>query len=285
MSSSTIVYITVAVRKGQQTDMPMTLRTAQSARRRSRAARSTPADAEHAAARRRCARSRSRTWASPASITIARSGRASPKSSSAWAKRRPRLPPSPQRSSAAARRCSSRARRRRRSTPCARVVPAGDVSRRGARSSRLRQQDVAPGKGTILIVARRHLRPAGRRRSGAHRRADGQRRRSALRRRRRRPPPSARRTRAASPPRASSSSSPGMEGALPSVVAGLVSVPVIAVPTSDRLRRQLRRHRRAARHAEQLRVRRVGRQHRQRLRRRQHRQPDQSLVSAIGDSG
>ena len=70
----------------------------------------------------------------------------------------------------------------------------------------------------------------------------------------------------------------GMEGALPSVVAGLVSVPVIAVPDLDRLRCQLRRHCRAPRHAEQLRVRRVGREHRQRLWRRQYRQSDQSLV-------
>ena len=59
----------------------------------------------------------------------------------------------------------------------------------------------------------------------------------------------------------------GMEGALPSVIAGLVSAPVIAVPDQRRLRRQLRRHRRASRHAEQLCVGRLGRQYRQRVRR------------------
>ena len=59
----------------------------------------------------------------------------------------------------------------------------------------------------------------------------------------------------------------GMEGALPSVVAGLVERAGHRRADERRLRRQLRRHRRAARHAEQLRVRRVGRQHRQRLRR------------------
>ena len=42
----------------------------------------------------------------------------------------------------------------------------------------------------------------------------------------------------------------GMEGALPSVVAGLVNVPVIAVPDECRLRGQLRGHRRAPGHAQ-----------------------------------
>ena len=72
----------------------------------------------------------------------------------------------------------------------------------------------------------------------------------------------------------------GMEGALPSVIAGLVAVPVIAVPTSIGYGRKLRRHRRAARHAEQLRVRRVGGEYRQRLRRGQYRQSHQPLVEA-----
>ena len=70
----------------------------------------------------------------------------------------------------------------------------------------------------------------------------------------------------------------GMEGALPSVVGGLVDVPVDRRPDQRRLRRQLRRHDRAAGDAEQLRQRRLGRQHRQRLRRRRHRQRDQSLA-------
>ena len=64
----------------------------------------------------------------------------------------------------------------------------------------------------------------------------------------------------------------GMEGALPSVVAGMVGVPVIARADQRRLRRELRRRRGAARHAELVRERRVGGEHRQRLRRRMHRQ-------------
>ena len=69
----------------------------------------------------------------------------------------------------------------------------------------------------------------------------------------------------------------GMEGALPSVVAGLVERAGDRRADQRRLRRQLRRHRRAARHAEQLRVGRVGREHRQRVRRRGDRLSDQSL--------
>ena len=66
----------------------------------------------------------------------------------------------------------------------------------------------------------------------------------------------------------------GMEGALPSVVGGLVAVPVIAVPTSVGLRRLVRRARGAARHAQLVRGGRHRGQHRQRLRRRRRRQPD-----------
>ncbi len=58
----------------------------------------------------------------------------------------------------------------------------------------------------------------------------------------------------------------GMEGALPSVVGGLTGVPVVAVPTSRRLRRIVRRAGRAARHAQLLRARDRRDQHRQRLR-------------------
>ena len=67
----------------------------------------------------------------------------------------------------------------------------------------------------------------------------------------------------------------GMEGALPSVVAGLVSVPVIAVPTSIGYGASFHGLAALLGHAEQLRQRRVGGQHRQRLRRRLHREPDQ----------
>ena len=56
----------------------------------------------------------------------------------------------------------------------------------------------------------------------------------------------------------------GMEGALASVIGGLVSCPVIAVPTSV----ELWRRGRTARHAQLLRQRRFSRQHRQWLRRR-----------------
>ena len=62
----------------------------------------------------------------------------------------------------------------------------------------------------------------------------------------------------------------GMEGALPSVLAGLVKAPVIAVPTS-----QFPRGNHPARHDEFLRQRCFRRQHRQRLRGRIQRPPDQ----------
>ncbi len=67
----------------------------------------------------------------------------------------------------------------------------------------------------------------------------------------------------------------GMEGALPSVVGGLVSRPGHRRAHQHRLRRQLRRHRGPARHAQHLRRGRYRGQHRQRLRRGLFRQPDQ----------
>ena len=54
----------------------------------------------------------------------------------------------------------------------------------------------------------------------------------------------------------------GMDGALPSVVGGLVRGPVIAVPTSVGYGASFQRHRRAADDAEQLRGGRHGRKHR-----------------------
>ena len=115
---------------------------------------------------------------------------------------------------------------------------------------------------------RRHVRPAGGRGGGGHRRGDGQHGRSPVRRRRGRPPPAA----AANTTRLRAARVlivvAGMEGALPSVVAGLVRGAGDRRADERRLRRQLRRHRGAARHAEQLRQRRVGGEHRQRLRRR-----------------
>ena len=71
----------------------------------------------------------------------------------------------------------------------------------------------------------------------------------------------------------------GMEGALPSVVGGPGQRAGHRGADEHRLRRELRRHRRAARHAQQLRHRRVGGEHRQRLRRRLDRVADQSLVA------
>ena len=59
----------------------------------------------------------------------------------------------------------------------------------------------------------------------------------------------------------------GMEGALPSVIGGLVRVPGDRRADQRRIRRELRRPAALLGHAEQLRRRRVGRQHRQRLRR------------------
>ena len=53
----------------------------------------------------------------------------------------------------------------------------------------------------------------------------------------------------------------GMEGALPSVVGGLVKVPVIAVPTSIGYGASLRRHRRAVRNAQFVRFECHGRQY------------------------
>ena len=70
----------------------------------------------------------------------------------------------------------------------------------------------------------------------------------------------------------------GMEGALPSVVAGMVSVPVIAVPTSVGYGASFGGIAALLGHAQLLRQRRVGGEHRQRLRRRVHRQYDQSPV-------
>ena len=95
-----------------------------------------------------------------------------------------------------------------------------------------RQQDVAPGKGTILVAAAGTSDLPVAEEAALHRRADGQRRSTGC-------------TTSASPASTGCSASAqrlaaarviivvaGMEGALPSVVAGLVSVPVIAVPTS-----------------------------------------------------
>ena len=73
----------------------------------------------------------------------------------------------------------------------------------------------------------------------------------------------------------------GMEGALPSVVAGLVDSPVVAVPTSVGLRGRLPRPGRPAGHAQLLRLGGGGREHRQRLRRRPPGLPDPARGGAV----
>ncbi len=73
----------------------------------------------------------------------------------------------------------------------------------------------------------------------------------------------------------------GMEGALPSVVGGLVSCPGDRRAHQRRLWRELPRPGRAARHAEQLRQQRDRRQYRQWLRRGLRGQPDQPPVRCM----
>ena len=70
----------------------------------------------------------------------------------------------------------------------------------------------------------------------------------------------------------------GMEGALPSVVGGLVDEPVIAVPTSVGYGASFGGLAALLAHAEQLRRRRHRREHRQRLRRRRRGEPHQSSL-------
>ena len=71
----------------------------------------------------------------------------------------------------------------------------------------------------------------------------------------------------------------GMEGALPSVVGGLVDAPVIAVPTSVGYGASFGGITALLGDAKQLRERSFGRQHRQRLRRRGDRKRDQPFAT------
>lgn len=74
----------------------------------------------------------------------------------------------------------------------------------------------------------------------------------------------------------------GMEGALASVIGGLVDCPVIGVPTSVGYGASFHGHFRAIVHAQFLRQRRICRQHRQRLRRGlpcKHDQPHRRLIT------
>ena len=96
----------------------------------------------------------------------------------------------------------------------------------------LRQQDVAPGKGTIIVaaagtsdlpVAEEAARTAELMGNDVSTRSTTSASPACT---------ACSASASASTPPASSSSSPAWKGALPSVVAGLVSVPVIAVPTS-----------------------------------------------------
>ena len=76
----------------------------------------------------------------------------------------------------------------------------------------------------------------------------------------------------------------GMEGALPSVVGGLVDAPVIAVPTSVGYGASFGGIAAASRDVEQLRERNLGRQHRQRFRRGRYRERHQSFTLGPGSS-
>ena len=199
-------------------------------------------------------------WGSHASITIAPSARDFPKSSSASARRRPKLPASRPRLSGAARRCSSPARALPRSTPFATSVPGATYHADAAIIS-LRQQDVTPGKGTIVVaaagtsdlsVAEEAARTAELMGNDVIRLYDvgvaglhrilGERARLAA----------ARVVIVVA----------GMEGALPSVISGLISAPVIAVPTSVGYGASFGGIAALLGHAQQLLVGRVGRQYR-----------------------
>ena len=172
--------------------------------------------------------------------------------------------------------CSSRASTPTPRRPCVAALPELEYLR-PARASRVWRggADAAAGRGHDPRRRRRHRRPAGGRGGGADRRAAWATTSSAS-------------TTSASP--ASTACSPtasscarasvlivvaGMEGALPSVVGGLVDRPGHRRADQRRLRRQLRRPRRAAGDAQLLRRRRDGGQHRQRLRRRRRRDADQ----------
>ena len=98
-------------------------------------------------------------------------------------------------------------------------------------SSSFCQQDVTPGKGTIVVVAAGTADLPVAEEAARTAELMGNEVDAAVRRRRRRTPPHlGERARLASARVVIVVA--GMEGALPSVVAGLVSVPVIAVPTS-----------------------------------------------------
>ena len=125
-----------------------------------------------------------------------------------------------------------------------RARPPGSPTRRSTRSAaalpRRCVDDVARAatlgplptpRGTVAVVVRRHLGRPGRGRGGADRAGARRRGRAGRRRRRRRAAPAAGR-----PRRLAAADClvvvAGMEGALPSVVGGLVGVPLVAVPTS-----------------------------------------------------
>ena len=170
------------------------------------------------------------TSASPASTPIAGCGPATRRSSTARARR-------PSRRSRSSRRCS-----RDGAGPTVLVTRAAPEIRRGAprplarrprrRAARWSVGPLPEPAGSRGRRRRRHLGRRGRRRGGAHR---------AGLRRRRRPHHRRRRRRACTgcwPPATEFAAADclivvaGMEGALPSVVGGLVGTPLVAVPTS-----------------------------------------------------
>ena len=133
---------------------------------------------------------------------------------------------------------------------------------------------VAAGTSDAPVAAEAALTVAGarRRRSSV---IDG--------RRRRRPAPAARASATGSRRADCLVVVAGMEGALPSVVGGLTGVPARGGADQRRVRRLVRRARRAAGDAQLLRARRDGGQHRQRLRRRRLRRAGGARRAAPAD--
>ncbi len=123
-----------------------------------------------------------------------------------------------------------------------------------------------PSGGRVAIVERRHIRHPGRRRSRVDPRGDGPCRQPNHRRRGRPASIAFSRPSRASRMPMSIIAIAGMEGALPTVLAGLVPHPIVAVPDIGRLRIVVRRDHGTADDALELCARDLGRRHRQRLR-------------------
>ena len=164
-------------------------------------------DREGAAARRRCARNRTRIWASPASITIAPSARGFPEVILGLGK-------TPAQIAAIAAEIVARGstllvtRASEAAYEAVRATVPAAVYHADAGLITLRQQDVTPGQGHHHRRRGRHLGPAGRGRGGADRGVDGQRGRPACTTSASPACTGCSASASASTPRASSSSSP-----------------------------------------------------------------------------